>query len=738
MEEKQGKQILQTLQKNGKKGCTFAELLAGVKMEKQALNTALRELKKQGRVTEQKRKFFLPESLGLVAATISGLRKTYGFARRLDNEAEVFVLGSRMRGAMIGDTVLLRISRHTRGDLDEGEVVTVADPSGAVFSGLVQLTPNGAFVLPDSLGKIPLRLRGNLRGLRDGDKVTASIVSRGESHREHQAQVVASFGELTAAACCRAVLAVHDITPEFSESVLQQAQDFVQKEISAREREKRLDLRDQCIFTIDGADTKDIDDAVSLEKTENGYLLGVHIADVSHYVKPDTPLDQEAFRRGTSIYYADQVIPMLPKALSNGICSLNPGEERLAFSALIELSADGMPTNYKFCKSLIRSRLKGVYTEVNALLDGSASDEIREKYREVEKPLLEMDALTDILIANRKQRGAPEIDSSESKFVIDGNGRVTDILPRTRGKAEILIEEFMLLANEAAADLAKKAELPFVYRVHETPNPEKIADLRALLHALEIPAKELKDNPSAGQLAAILEGVKDSPAATVVAHQVLRSMAKAKYSEVPIGHYGLVLENYAHFTSPIRRYPDLSIHRILSDYVSGRCKKETIQKKYRAFVKRASAQSSQTELVAVQVERSCEDCYKAEYMHSRIGQEFDGLITSATNFGFYVELPNTVEGLVRNDLLMDGDYQFDGMMQYRDAASGKRYRVGDPVKVRCIGADINAGNVDFVPADQPVKSAAPRPVEKSKKVEERARKEKRTRKPRARSKRRKH
>ena len=542
---------------------------------------------------------------------------------------------------------------------------------------------------------------------REGDKVLAELVSRGTRHAEHRAMVRHVFGNAQqASVCAKAMLTLRGITPEFPEAVLQQAQQLAETPIAPEEYQNRLDLRQTPIFTIDSASSKDLDDAVSISRTANGYQLGVHIADVSHYVRPKSPLDEEALNRGTSIYYADQVVPMLPKSLSNGICSLNPQEDRLTFSALMELNQQGELVSYTFRKSIIRSAVKGVYSEVNAILDGSASPELLEKYQAVLHMIPVMNELCDIRMAQRKRRGAPEIETTESALLFNENGICVDVVPRTRGKSECIIEEMMLLANEAAAKLAREKGLPFVYRIHETPSPEKIDNLEHVLlrMGLEVP------NFTAvkpGHLAKILEQAKGSPAYPVVNIMVLRSMAKAAYAPEPIGHFGLALKDYAHFTSPIRRYPDLAIHRILSAWCAGRSA-EAIEKRYGAFAGQASQRSSDTELQAIMVERDCEDCYKAEYMAQHLGEEFDGIVSGISDFGFYVALPNSVEGIVHVSMLPEGEWFNDDGIAFALQYGDLRYQLGDPVRVQCVKADVNSGNVDFQLAEQLQESANPK------------------------------
>ncbi len=455
-------------------------------------------------------------------------------------------------------------------------------------------------------------------------------------------------------------------------------------------------MRFERIFTIDSADSKDLDDAVSLVKYDDGWELGVHIADVSYYVRPATPLDDEAFLRGTSIYYADSVIPMLPKELSNGICSLNPQEDRLAFSALMWIDRDGNLKDYKFKKSVIRSRVKGVYSEVNSILNGTADNSLKNKYAGLESMIFDMLELSELLSRKRAERGGVELESSESKIILNENREAVDIKPRERGKSEEIIENFMLMANQAAATLAMKEQIPFVYRIHDLPTPEKLENLNELLTALNLDDVKPKAPVTSAMFAAILNKVKGTKKSVIINNQLLRSMAKAIYSEKNIGHFGLVLENYAHFTSPIRRYPDLCIHRILSSFllVESEKDKNRLIKRYSDFVVRAAANSSETEQRAMNIERDCDDCYKAEYMKGHIGEEFDGIISSVTAKGIYVQLSNTVEGMV-NIASLEPGFEYDGKVTLKNVLSSKSYMVGDTVKIRMDAANVPAGLIDF-------------------------------------------
>lgn len=695
------KRISEQLRKAAKSGMRARELAVKCKVKSSDLkrfHSVIGRMKKEGKISESRNRLFLTKALGLLQAEVVRLNKTFGFVKNMETDQEIFIPGRLLRGAMPGDQVLVRLDRHPRGDSPEGEVVQIIKQGPAEFSGKLVTENSRLCVLPDSFAKFPITLIGPQNGLQVGQKVIARIVRRGERHSEHKAEIVSCFGSADSAiSCCSAVLELAGVSTEFPLEVLDEAQRMASKGIREQDWAGRIDLRNEIIFTIDGADSLDLDDAISLVKLGDDYQLGVHIADVSHYVRYHTALDQEAFARGTSIYFANKVIPMLPKQLSNGICSLNPGEDRLAFSALLTLDANGKLIDFDFKKSVICSRVKGVYSEINAVLEGTASPEITEKYAPYYYQLKLMEQLATILIKNKKERGAPEIETSESKITLDEIDRAIDVQPRVRGFSERIIEEFMLLANEAAATLAGMQELPFVYRVHEQPSEEKLQVLKEVLEQLGMHTRGIERGVSPKRLSAVIEKARGTNYFSIVNNQVLRAMAKAKYSENPVGHYGLSLQNYAHFTSPIRRYPDLMIHRILTELVHGEDSK-TIRRRYRKAVHEAALQSTATELAAMHIERDCEDCFKAEYMKGKIGETFDGIISSVTSSGIYVELPNTVEGMIRIDHL-PGEYQYDGYFQLKKIGEEKSYRVGDPVRVQCIAADINSGKIDFVLAD---------------------------------------
>ncbi len=695
MKELFRKKIILFLQKAGRKGMVARQLEAKCHVKGKDLShyrEAMKELQDEGIVLERSRGLVLTEAVGAYPAKVARINKTFGFLSKLGDNTEVFVPGKFLMGAMPGDIVIAR-PIPSRADGEEGEVIKIIRKSEAQFTGTVFYDNGRYFVQPDSLVKDLIALE-KADGLVVGDKVLAEISKRGKRHSEHTAKVVSSYGSsLKASACAKSILELHGITPEFPLEVSDEAKRIENKGIKADEIERRLDLRDMLIFTIDGADTKDIDDAISLSKDGENYKLGVHIADVSYYVRPKSALDDEAFQRGTSVYYADRVVPMLPKELSNGICSLNPNEDRLAFSCLMDISAEGKLLSYEFKKTVIRSRVQGVYSEINQILAKTENDEINAKYDGCYETIFLMQELADILTKNKIGRGAPQIETPESKLVISDEDICVDVCNKTRGKSELIIEEFMLMANQSAANFGKLNEVPFVYRIHEDPAEEKIQTLKENLDKMGLPVPRFTE-VKPYHLAQIIEKQRNTDFFPVVNNMVLRSMAKAKYSTEPVGHFGLVLSDYAHFTSPIRRYPDLSIHRILSDMIEG-IPSAMLTKTYGQFAALSAQHSTDAEITAMTCERECEDCYKAEYMTSHIGEEYDAVISSVTEYGFYVELENTVEGMVRIDDMPKGQYEYDGFISLTDALTGKRYRVGDKVRVICVKADVSGGKVDF-------------------------------------------
>ena len=683
--------------------CTVKELkqkFGGERGADRKVMEALDELVREAVVCQRQGVFFTVRSgradKALLCKVVK-LGKNFAFVMLEDGTSDIFIPGRFTKGAMPGDDVLVEKFEHPRVEgSDEGAILAILTEKNDLV-GTVRRVEGRLRFVPDDCPAITMPLARDCEGgAKDGDKVAVEILNRGNRQEDHRVGVAMRFGSSDEAKrCAKALLYAKDIRTRFPDKVRDEAKKFEGAEVSEKDCEGRMDLRALPIFTIDSAETKDIDDAISLTRTsDGGFELGVHIADVSNYVKPGTELDNEAFSRATSVYYADQVVPMLPKALSNGICSLNENELRLAFSCLMRLDKEGNLTDYRFVKSIIRSRVKGVYSEINALLAGTADAEIKAKYADVIDQLPAMKELYGHRARLRKERGCMDIESGEVKLILDENGRCIDVKKRTSGESESMIEEFMLLANQCAAHFARVKQIPFVYRVHEEPNAEKLERLHALLQACGINDHFAKDVPAPKELSAILEGVRGTPYEQIINTGMLRCMSKALYEEKPKGHYGLVLKDYAHFTSPIRRYPDLAIHRIMTDMLKG-TEKETIILRYTDFAERASKQSSEREVIAMQIERKAEDCYKAEYARRHLGECYEGTISGVTQRGLFIELDNGVEGFVPASSLTPSGTSLTEGVRLTDPASGKTWSLGDKMMITIVRADVNLGKIDF-------------------------------------------
>lgn len=683
--------------------CTVKELkqkFGGERGADRKVMEALDELVREAVVCQRQGVFFTVRSgradKALLCKVVK-LGKNFAFVMLEDGTSDIFIPGRFTKGAMPGDDVLVEKFEHPRVEgSDEGAILAILTEKNDLV-GTVRRVEGRLRFVPDDCPAITMPLARDCEGgAKDGDKVAVEILNRGNRQEDHRVGVAMRFGSSDEAKrCAKALLYAKDIRTRFPDKVRDEAKKFEDAEVSEKDCEGRMDLRALPIFTIDSAETKDIDDAISLTRTsDGGFELGVHIADVSNYVKPGTELDNEAFSRATSVYYADQVVPMLPKALSNGICSLNENELRLAFSCLMRLDKEGNLTDYRFVKSIIRSRVKGVYSEINALLAGTADAEIKAKYADVIDQLPAMKELYGHRARLRKERGCMDIESGEVKLILDENGRCIDVKKRTSGESESMIEEFMLLANQCAAHFARVKQIPFVYRVHEEPNAEKLERLHALLQACGINDHFAKDVPTPKELSAILEGVRGTPYEQIINTGMLRCMSKALYEEKPKGHYGLVLKDYAHFTSPIRRYPDLAIHRIMTDLLKG-TEKETMILRYTDFAERASKQSSEREVIAMQIERKAEDCYKAEYARRHLGECYEGTISGVTQRGLFIELDNGVEGFVPASSLTPSGTSLTEGVRLTDPASGKTWSLGDKMMITIVRADVNLGKIDF-------------------------------------------
>lgn len=630
-------------------------------------------------------------------ATILSITAKGAFARPTsadpkDRSNDVFIFPENLNGAMPSDKVKIVVTRKS-ADRKIGMVTKIEQHSFVKFTGILHKLGKTAYVEPTEKykGKILIDYK-EARNHKDNELVMAKMLTYTSRKHQASAMILESYGDCESArACCQAILDEHHARKFFPQEVIDEAQ-HISTQFSVDK--DRVDLRDLPIFTIDGATAKDLDDSVSIKKTEKGYTLGVHIADVSNYVKELSKLDNEAFLRGTSIYFGNTVIPMLPKELSNGICSLNPNEDRLTFSAFMDVDNSGNLLNYKIAKSVIRSRVKGVYSEVNEIFNETASEEILEKYKEVLSELKIMKELAEILRKAKDRRGAIDFASDEAELIIDENGVIEDIKKRERGEAERMIEEFMILANEAVATVAIENKIPFVFRIHEEPEFSKLDDLAAAYRAQGIDARSIKAGVTPLQLKAALESAKGTAKEKALSTLTLRCMSKARYDPVCRGHFGLALKNYCHFTSPIRRYPDLSIHRVLSEMLKGTTA-TWITGHFKTFVEESSVNSSEKEISAMQIEWDCEDAYKAEYMTKNIGKTFKGIVSSVKPFGMYVMLDNTIEGLVKIEN-MPGWFDFDEKtLTLKNNSTKAAYTIGDSVEIIVQGADIPTGKIDF-------------------------------------------
>ena len=628
-------------------------------------------------------------------------RGDFGFV--VTDGGDFFIPPKFTQGALNGDTVAIKkieMGSKFYGKGNEAQVVKILKRSLDTFVGVFKiLLHNGArslgTVIPDN-ERVRLNVTVSAKhfnGAQDGDKVLCKITQFPANELSScRAQVIEVLGEADSReANYKAVLRENGIITDFDEATLIEAKEVASWEISAQ---GRYDLRDETIFTIDGADAKDLDDAISIKKTENGYILGVHIADVSHYVKAGGAIDTEAINRGTSVYFTDKVVPMLPTELSNGICSLNTGVDRLALSCIVVLDKSGTILSSELRKSIINSKVRGVYSELNDIIESKENSEFYSKYAHVLTDFDIMLELYEILKAKGIRKGAMELESDESKIILDESGHPVDIIKRERGITERLIEQFMLCANEAVATYLYNAGIPCVYRVHDEPDTDKIDAFALFARNLGIDVSSLntKNKITSMQLSTVLENARETKYFPIISNVLLRSLMKAKYSSVQKAHFGLATELYCHFTSPIRRYPDLSVHRIITSLLNGDIDEKTIQK-FEKFAQLSAELSSENELKAIYAERDIDDLYKCVYMADRIGQELDCVICSVTAFGFFARTENLCQGLVPIEALGQGFF-FD--KENHVLARGKTaFRLGQAVRVRVADADVRTRRVTF-------------------------------------------
>ena len=630
--------------------------------------------------------------------TFIGHPKGFGFVEIEGQDEDVFIPESDTGTAMHQDKVRIIIrDGQKEGKRKEGVVVKVLERGMPEIVGTYQLNRDFGFVISDNpkFSKDIFIPRKEAAGIKNGDKVIAVITDYGSRNKNPEGKIKENLGNIrTPGTDILAIVKSFGIPSEFPEKVMKQAQRVPDHVLDA-DRDGRLDLRHLQTVTIDGEDAKDLDDAISLTKEGEIYHLGVHIADVSNYVQYNSALDKEALKRGTSVYLADRVVPMLPERLSNGICSLNQGEDRLALSCLMDINEKGKVVSHQIAETVINVDERMCYTDVKNILEDT-DEEAKKRYEALIPMFFMMKELSGILRNSRHHRGSIDFDFPESKIILNAAGKAIDVKPYEANVATKIIEDFMLMANETVAQEYCTEEIPFVYRTHDNPDPEKVESLLTLLHNQGVKIQKAKEEITPKEIQQIIEGIEGLPNEAMISRLVLRSMKQAKYTTECSGHFGLAAKYYCHFTSPIRRYPDLQIHRIIKDNLRGRLMREGRTEHYREILDEVARQSSVCERRADEAERESDKLKKAEYMSYHLGEEFEGIISGVTGWGLYVELPNTVEGLVHVNTLRDDYYVFDQeSYELCGEMTRKVYKLGDKVRVRVADADKMLKTVDF-------------------------------------------
>ncbi|MEC0331696.1 ribonuclease R, partial [Paenibacillus macerans] len=669
----------------------------------------LNRLEQEGQIIlTRTHRYGVPERMDLVRGRLQAHAKGFAFLIPEDRDhPDVYIHANDLKSAMNGDTVLVRVSSKSAGGGKlEGEVVRIVHRAVTEVVGVFQNHESYGFVIPDDkrINRDIFIPQEGFGGAVDGEKVVVQIVEYPEGRAAAVGQVSEILGHKDDPGVdILSIIRKHQLPEAFPEDVLAEAleaPDVIEEEEIARQG--RRDLRDKVIVTIDGEDAKDLDDAVHVERLPSGNIrLGVHIADVGYYVRENSRLDQEAYNRGCSVYLVDRVIPMLPHRLSNGICSLNPKVDRFTLSCEMEFNDQMKVVNHDIFTSVIRTKERMTYTNVRKILQ-EEDPEVTERYADLVETFRLMEELALKLRANRMRRGAVDFDFEESKVIVDENGKPVDIVKRERSIAEQIIEEFMLAANETVAEHFHWLKVPFIYRIHEDPDQEKLMNFLAFVANFGYTVKGGKGNkvhPRA--LQTLLEDIRGTKEQTVISTMMLRSMKQAKYDAESTGHFGLAAEFYTHFTSPIRRYPDLVIHRVIREVIEGGGALSEARLEYLASrMQTIAQQSSERERIAVEAERDTEQLKKAEFMLDKVGEEFPGIISSVTSFGMFIELDNTVEGLIRLSAMTDDYYHFhEQHMALIGERTSKIYRIGDEVKIRVARVNMDDHTIDFEMVD---------------------------------------
>ena len=660
----------------------------------------LEKMEEQGLVIKtKKKKYGTPEVFGMITGKIQSTMKGFAFLIPDDKEqSDVFIAAAELEGAMNGDRVLVKLIQKAEGSRrSEGTVISITERANTEVVGTFEMSKDFGFVLPDNR-KINMDIyvpAPRNMGAKTGDKVVVKITKWPKGRRNPEGKVIEILGQKgDPGTDILSVIRKFQLPENFPKKVLAEA-DSVPQDVSEEEIARRKDLRDLVTVTIDGADAKDLDDAISIERMENGnFKLGVHIADVTHYVKEGSALDKEAIKRATSVYLVDRVIPMLPRRLSNGICSLNPQVNRLTMTCMMEIDMNGGVVDHEIFESVIKTNERMIYTDVSDILEKVDRPELK-KYDYLYESFKYMEELAKILRKKRERRGAIDFNFPEARIIVDENGKPTEIRRADRRIANRVIEEFMLAANETVAEHMHWMELPFVYRVHDTPDEEKIMAFNKFIHNFGFFVKGAQGEIHPKAVQNLLNKVEGKPEEHIISKMMLRSLKQAKYSPSNDGHFGLAADYYCHFTSPIRRYPDLQIHRIIREMTQNKLFPKRVAQ-LEEIVAYASEQSSEQERIAEKAERETDDIKKCEYMMDYIGEEFEGMISSVTNFGVFIELSNTIEGLTRLKLLDDDYYYYDQEnLQLVGERTTNTYRIGDKVRVRVERVDVDLREIDF-------------------------------------------
>ncbi len=668
--------------------------------QREELKEVLDVLVAEGKIGLSKRgKYGKPERFALVGI-FTGNAKGFGFVTVEGQEGDYYIPADKTGEAMHGDRVQIVAGAVQQGKRAEAQVVRVLEHANETLVGYFQKNKSFGFLVPDNqkIGRDIFIPQGKDMGAVNGHKVVVRITDYGSGRRNPEGVVTEILGHANDPGVdILSIVRAYGLPEEYPPEVMEQA-GHMPDQVLEKDLAGRRDLREWQTVTIDGEDAKDLDDAVTITREKDGYRLGVHIADVTHYVREGSPLDQEALKRGTSVYLVDRVIPMLPHRLSNGICSLNAGADRLALSCIMEIDAQGRVMGHEITESVIRVDRRMTYTAVNAIIT-DRDPQVMEEYQEFVEMFDLMKELADILREKRKSRGSIDFDFPETKILLDEKGKPVEIRPYDRNAATRIIEDFMLIANETVAEDYFWQGVPFVYRTHDNPDPEKMKRLGVFInnfgytirtHDGEVHPKELQ------KLLGRIEGTQEE---ALISRLTLRSMRQARYMPVCSGHFGLAARYYTHFTSPIRRYPDLQIHRIIKENLRGGLTEQRTGH-YERILTGVTIQCSQTERRAEEAERETVKLKKCEYMAERIGEIFEGVISGVTNWGFYVELPSTIEGLVHvNDLRGDFYVFEEDKMQLRGEHSGRIYKLGQKIAVEVAGTDRLTRTIDFVPAD---------------------------------------